>query len=549
MPEPEQLKRSSVMGVLIRAFIAITAFAAAAAFAYNVHKYYFLTDDAFISFRYARHLVDGLGLVWNPGERVEGYTNFLWTLIMAGGMSVHVEPDVLSSVLGIASGFAILVLLFLHSLKRFGKKDLFVAMVPLSLAVCRSFTAFSTSGLETAFFSLLLLFGYMMMLRERRQNRPYPWASSLILSLATFTRPEGGIFMAAAGMCFLADVLLKKRRLRSLMIWCVPYVLLVGGHFLWRYSYYGYWLPNTFYAKVNGIWLAKSAQYFTTFFSDYKIQGFLPLLLLAVAVRRDFQSFLFLLSSALYLGYLVCIGGDFLGFRFLVPVMPLLFWLTVDGARVIFEFGRSGKRLAIPSTIISIGLVVTFVLTVHFGSVSFDRPKIRHGNETVQISKKYGTKRIEQGKSLRELIEEGILPPDLRIETGGVGALPYYTGWYTQDKHGLNDAFLAHQPIKRHSQIAHEHNASLTYVKKKKIAVYMVGNILLYNETASTLPWVMRRLERLLRQRYNRRNKDKSAELRLVCLVPGEGKQLIFATNMEDSEFEKVLGHLRNCEL
>ena len=71
MPEPEQLKMSSVMGVLIRVFIGISTFAAVAAFAYNVHKYYFLTDDAFISFRYARHLVDGLGLVWNPGERVE----------------------------------------------------------------------------------------------------------------------------------------------------------------------------------------------------------------------------------------------------------------------------------------------------------------------------------------------------------------------------------------------------------------------------------------------------------------------------------------------
>ena len=41
-------------------------------------------DDAFISFRYARNLLDGHGLVWNPGERVEGYTNFLWTILLAG---------------------------------------------------------------------------------------------------------------------------------------------------------------------------------------------------------------------------------------------------------------------------------------------------------------------------------------------------------------------------------------------------------------------------------------------------------------------------------
>ena len=44
---------------------------------------WFLTDDAFISFRYARNLLEGNGLVFNPGERVEGYSNFLWVLELA----------------------------------------------------------------------------------------------------------------------------------------------------------------------------------------------------------------------------------------------------------------------------------------------------------------------------------------------------------------------------------------------------------------------------------------------------------------------------------
>src|SRR3954452_12539716 len=45
--------------------------------------YFWLFDDAMISMRYARNLADGHGLVWNAGERVEGYSNFLWTLVMA----------------------------------------------------------------------------------------------------------------------------------------------------------------------------------------------------------------------------------------------------------------------------------------------------------------------------------------------------------------------------------------------------------------------------------------------------------------------------------
>ena len=65
----------------------------------------FLLDDAFISFRYAQNLVEGHGLVFNPGgpgEPVEGYTNFLWVLLMAAGMVVGIEPELLSRVLGLA---------------------------------------------------------------------------------------------------------------------------------------------------------------------------------------------------------------------------------------------------------------------------------------------------------------------------------------------------------------------------------------------------------------------------------------------------------------
>src|SRR5262245_5079445 len=55
--------------------------------------YWFLTDDAFISFRYARNFSAGAGLVFNPGfERVEGYSNFLWVLILAAGNRLGWAP-------------------------------------------------------------------------------------------------------------------------------------------------------------------------------------------------------------------------------------------------------------------------------------------------------------------------------------------------------------------------------------------------------------------------------------------------------------------------
>ena len=80
----------------------------AALFAFNVAQHSFLLDDAFISFRYARNLADGYGLVWNIGERVEGYTNFLWVCLMAAGIRLGIEPEIFSRILSIASGAGVL---------------------------------------------------------------------------------------------------------------------------------------------------------------------------------------------------------------------------------------------------------------------------------------------------------------------------------------------------------------------------------------------------------------------------------------------------------
>src|SRR6267154_221619 len=76
----------------------------------------FIQDDAFISFRYADNLVRGIGLVWNQGERVEGYTNFLWTLLMSGGICLGMDPVLFSQVLGIIC--FVLTLFFTYKLSR-----------------------------------------------------------------------------------------------------------------------------------------------------------------------------------------------------------------------------------------------------------------------------------------------------------------------------------------------------------------------------------------------------------------------------------------------
>src|SRR5205823_2531369 len=70
----------------------------------------FVIDDAFISFRYAENLVRGYGLVFNPGERVEGYTNFLWVLIIAGAKALGGDSLLSAKVLGTLANLVTLVL-------------------------------------------------------------------------------------------------------------------------------------------------------------------------------------------------------------------------------------------------------------------------------------------------------------------------------------------------------------------------------------------------------------------------------------------------------
>ena len=76
-------------------------------------RIFWLDDDQMISMRYARHVAEGLGPVWNPGERVEGYTNPAWMLVMAGVHLVPMPDGTTSAVvklLALGLGFWVLVL-------------------------------------------------------------------------------------------------------------------------------------------------------------------------------------------------------------------------------------------------------------------------------------------------------------------------------------------------------------------------------------------------------------------------------------------------------
>ena len=444
-------------------------------FVQNVRHYYFLADDAFISFRYAAHLVDGRGLVWNTGEYVEGYTNFLWVLLMAGSLALGIAPEVSSNAIGIGSGVLVLALLLGFAARDSSWRNPFIYLPILALAASRTFTAWCSGGLETMFFTLLVLCANLLYLRERERGEEVPLFSSAVFGVAALTRPEGVLFAAVAGLAFLVDVARRRRPLRAAFIWGLPCAAIVGTHLLWRHSYYGYWLPNTFYAKVPAAWWDQGLDYLALFAGDYQIHWFVPLAVLTLVLRRDFISAYFAALVVGFVTYVVAVGGDRYEFRFLVVILPYWCWLVGESLHQISKLGsRSGRsagwQVAMAAMAATL-LAALWIQATRVGSASPEAMLWRDGVTSIEAATRYGRERSREGKFLREMIDEGVLPSDLVIAVKGAGALPYYTDWPTVDQHGLNDVHIAHQPITRRGIIAHERDATLDYLRERHVVM------------------------------------------------------------------------------
>src|SRR6202035_1235689 len=163
-----------------------------------------LIDDAFISFRYAANLAAGKRLVWNPGERVEGYTNFLWTLLLAAGARAGLDLVVLSKLLAAAAGVGTVFLLTrlaasLPAEEEQGSSLLQIALPPFLFAAMGSQARYIVSVLETLLFVFLLVLALdLLFLRGR------PALAGAVFAAAAMTRPEGVLYALLAGACFLS---------------------------------------------------------------------------------------------------------------------------------------------------------------------------------------------------------------------------------------------------------------------------------------------------------------------------------------------------------
>jgi arabinofuranosyltransferase len=421
---------------------------------------YLLLDDAFISFRYAANLVAGHGLVFNPGERVEGYTNFLWTILLAACQWAGLDMPAMSVGLAFAVTLGTLVLLLALARQLLAGAPSWVVAAPaLLFGVSAAATRYVLSGMETPLFVFLVTLG--LYLAVARRHRPF--VTGVVFALATMTRPEGGLYF---GLAFSAALLAKPessapgtRRLMTAAALAGGFLLLYAPYFLWRLSYYGYLLPNTFYVKAAGDGSRLAARGLSQLPGIVRSASLEAPLLLALgalpAVWRDRRWRLLGAVLLATFAYFVGIGGDFLFFfgpRFLMPALPALLLLDAEALRALAAFpARRSYRTLLAAAVLALllGNAVWFSWPARF-----DRLR------DVSLLNRSWT---EIGKWLRQNS-----PPGALVAVGAAGRIPYYSGRRTLDILGLTDLHIAHLDVPLGAGFPGHEKSDPEYVLSKK---------------------------------------------------------------------------------
>lgn len=294
----------------------------------NGTRYFVLDDDMMVSMRYGRNLADGHGLVWNVGERVEGYTNFLWTLVMAG---VHLLPfgDAHAAVAVKLISFGLLAAtlwLSLRLLRVFVPRSRLAAvLVVIGIVTCVDVVHWAAWGFETTLLGFLELVFLVCLLEGRRMG-----AGWVALALVPLVRSDALYLFAANALLVLLLTPDRPRTSIRIAIALVPFAL----HLVLRQAYYGDWLPNTYYLKLHLLddRFGRGANYLSAFMSRYATLLILAAVGTISLVRADRRALAGPVVVVASLAYALTTGGDmFFDFRFLAHVMPVLFVFAVIG--------------------------------------------------------------------------------------------------------------------------------------------------------------------------------------------------------------------------
>ena len=318
-----------------------------------IDEVYALFDDAMVSMQYADNLVAGRGLTWSGGERVEGYSNFLWTLAM-GGVHLLGLPDSTVSLPVMVLGAVVLVLGALvvrRIVLVLAPEASAAALAAMTLvALAYPLVYWALRGMEVGL-AALLVSAMVLFALERRTV-----LLAITIGAALLTRDDL-LVPAVVVLAWLGWTLPPERRLRVLLPVACTAAAVLAAHSGFRLAYYDSLLPNTYYLKLEGIGLGTRLErgFVALAYSSLR-DLWAPLLLAGTYLalrRRDLPRGAVLLAGVFVAqcAYSVYVGADafeglLLPNRYLSTALPALLVLAVLGAVEVARNRRAALVLA-----------------------------------------------------------------------------------------------------------------------------------------------------------------------------------------------------------
>lgn len=387
----------------------------------------FVYDDAYISLRYAKNLVLHGDLVWNLGESVEGYTNFLFVISSAVLIALGVPATLAAQSLALSS-FACALALTVLILRRLPVGSLGVAVGFAAVAGSISLPAWAMSGMEAPMVAALVtatLWAVLPLAGGGQLSDRRAFLAGLFGALAFLTRMDAAVPIAVVTTTLaVASPVPVRQRLRVILIvgslGCLAFLLQTT----WRFVYYDSLLPNTFFAKVDvpfHLRLDASVRYLQTTLAQLPFLVLSLLVSLAGTASRSIEGAGRSIHLACFAGvlsqiaYVCVIGGDHLpAGRFLAPVLPL--------AAIALGIGLQAWSFELRAS----ASLITLVAAALAAAVA--TPKVHSGAEAGLVV----------GSYIRDTV-----PVDQTIALNLAGATPFVAEDHRFiDMQGLNDATI-----------------------------------------------------------------------------------------------------------
>jgi arabinofuranosyltransferase len=428
--------RSTNGSILKNGFVVLIILAVVLALVHTFSFVNYITDDAFISFRYLDNFFNSQGLVFNEGERVWGFTNFLWIVLLAPWVGLGIDPLLASRILGILCNLVslFLVMTFYDQTRPDLKKWSWFS--GFYLAFSGAFVLQSLSGLETSFFTLLVLLTIVLyrIFLQRREPRLL-FRLGLAAAAAAMTRPEGFFVFGLLLLHFLSE-----RRTFGFVPWSffsrllLVFVPIAGGYSFLGYLYYGSLWPNSINAKVgwSGEQFLRGLHYFKIFALNNPV--LILVLVLSLLFFKKMGALLrFIIELAVFFViFNIAVGGDWMfGYRLFhtgILLASLLIPFVMVNIIERFSAWKLSFRMPLAFLIVCISLLLTLAVS------QFDR------HITYARQEKYVHIGIRAGRWMNRFFK-----PDSLLATDQAGAVAYYSRLPVVDMMGLNDKVIAHR--------------------------------------------------------------------------------------------------------